>query len=342
MDPLTQGLIGGVAAQSLSKSDKKGTMGVIGALAGMAPDLDIFIRSSENPMLAIEYHRHFTHSLFFVPLGAFIVASLLYLFLKFIIRRQVIFKDLYKPCFWGYLTHGLLDACTSYGTLLYWPFSRDRVAWDNLSIIDPIFTLLLLFIFIAYIFPKLKNVRKFCTILFSFYFLLSFYQSYRLLEFQKDLSQERGHNYVRGRVSPSLGNIILWRSVYESEGIFYSDLFRKLPFRDVQILESQSHPKFDTNQLLESLPNNSLLKKNIITFRWFADDYLIKLESQNKSLLLGDFRYASYGKESQVLWGVQFNPQKPKEPAHRVNFFSNRRESLIYLWYYLKGETIIN
>jgi len=42
---------------------------VIGALAGMAPDLDILIRSSSDPLLKLEFHRHFSHSLFFIPVG---------------------------------------------------------------------------------------------------------------------------------------------------------------------------------------------------------------------------------------------------------------------------------
>ncbi|GIS21122.1 MAG: hypothetical protein CM15mP120_30380 [Pseudomonadota bacterium] len=44
-------------------------------------------------------------------------------------------------CLAGYATHGLLDACTSYGTQLFWPFSNVRVAWNNSSIVDPLFTL---------------------------------------------------------------------------------------------------------------------------------------------------------------------------------------------------------
>ena len=39
----------------------------------------------------------------------------------------------------GAITHGLIDACTSYGTLLYWPISHHRESWDIISIIDPIF-----------------------------------------------------------------------------------------------------------------------------------------------------------------------------------------------------------
>ena len=49
----------------------------------------------------------------------------------------------------GTLSHGLLDACTSYGTRLYWPFSQYRESWDLISIIDPLFTLPMLALLIA-------------------------------------------------------------------------------------------------------------------------------------------------------------------------------------------------
>jgi inner membrane protein len=35
----------------------------------------------------------------------------------------------------------LLDACTTYGTQLLWPFTDARFAWNTVSVIDPLFTL---------------------------------------------------------------------------------------------------------------------------------------------------------------------------------------------------------
>ena len=44
-----------------------------GCVGGLAPDLDVFIRSSADPLVALEYHRHFTHSLLFIPIGGTLV-----------------------------------------------------------------------------------------------------------------------------------------------------------------------------------------------------------------------------------------------------------------------------
>ena len=120
-------------------------MAWLGALAGLAPDLDVLIRSNADPLLFLEYHRQFSHALVFVPFGALLVAWPLYFFA----RKSLSWRQTYLACLAGYATHGLLDACTSYGTQLFWPFSDARVAWNNSSIVDPLFTLPVLALVIA-------------------------------------------------------------------------------------------------------------------------------------------------------------------------------------------------
>ena len=83
MDPITQGALGAAVAQAaLFNQDKKRAY-IAGGLAGMAADLDILIRSSQDPLLSLIYHRNFTHSLFFIPFGALLVALALLMFKSF-------------------------------------------------------------------------------------------------------------------------------------------------------------------------------------------------------------------------------------------------------------------
>ena len=139
MDPLTQGVVGAVLPQTTHKRSLMLLAGLFGLVGGMAPDLDTLIRSEHDPLLYLEYHRQFTHSLLFIPVGGLICAALLHFLIG---RRQSIsFLQTYIFCSLGYATHGLLDAATSYGTMLFWPFSDLRVAWSYISIIDPLFTL---------------------------------------------------------------------------------------------------------------------------------------------------------------------------------------------------------
>ena len=106
MDPITQGVLGASVPQAIATKKHIVAATVFGALAGMSPDLDNLIRSGTDPLLRMEYHRQFTHSLVFIPVGALICALLFYFL--FSRRWQINFKYTYIYCLLGYATHGLL------------------------------------------------------------------------------------------------------------------------------------------------------------------------------------------------------------------------------------------
>ena len=54
MDPLSQGVVGAVVPQSFAQKNTLFWATVIGFLSGLAPDLDIFIRSDIDPLLFLE------------------------------------------------------------------------------------------------------------------------------------------------------------------------------------------------------------------------------------------------------------------------------------------------
>ena len=78
MDPVTQAALGSVFAQSSASAKQLGKAALIGALAGMAADLDVLIRSDTDPLFALEFHRHFTHSLLFIPFAGLLCALVLH------------------------------------------------------------------------------------------------------------------------------------------------------------------------------------------------------------------------------------------------------------------------
>lgn len=162
-------------------------------------------------MLGIIYHRHFTHSLLFVPIGGFLVA------LPWMwkhrhhrrVRRQVLAATLI-----GYGTHALLDAFTSYGTLLWWPCSHDRVAWSVIAIIDPRYTLPLL---VGIYLSAKTRARTWVVVAlaWSFFYLgLCTLQRHRALDLQNKLIQARGAKANERNVFPQMGSARRWRSIY--------------------------------------------------------------------------------------------------------------------------------
>ena len=128
MDPVTQVSLGAAAAALVSRPASLRSALIIGAIAGAVPDLDVLIQSEHDPLLSLEYHRHFSHSLFMVP----VIGCLVALVYKGLLRSRAPDVDLRALCVMGTLSHGLLDACTSYGTRLYWPFSQYRESWVDI------------------------------------------------------------------------------------------------------------------------------------------------------------------------------------------------------------------
>ena len=102
MDPISQGLVGAALSQSQGSNKQLKIAGILGFLSGMAADLDVFIRSSEDPLLFLVYHRQFTHSLIFIPFGGLICALVLH---KLFSRQHGIsLKETWLFCTLGYAT----------------------------------------------------------------------------------------------------------------------------------------------------------------------------------------------------------------------------------------------
>ena len=301
MDPISQSVVGAAFAQS--KANKKNIIkiGIIGFLAGLAPDLDVLISSPTDPILSLEYHRQFTHSLFFIPFGALIVTLMIFP----IVKRSISLKTVYVSSFLGYATHGLLDACTSYGTLLFWPFSNERVTWNNISVVDPLFTIPTLVLVIT---ATIKRKRLFSFLAIgwiTFYLLLGFLQYERTLLAATNLAYSRGHNPDRLTLKPSFGNLILWKSIYQHEGRFYIDAIRTT--QSSSWCSGESIQMFDYQYHLPNLEKDSQQRKDIERFRWFSQDYLGFNDEKN---LVTDIRYSIIPNQIAPMWGLVIDVQR--------------------------------
>ena len=301
MDPLSQGAVGAAFAQSSANKKNIFKIGVIGFLAGLAPDLDILIKSSTDPILFLEYHRQFTHSLFFIPFGSLIVALMLFPFVK----SSMSIKTVYYASLLGYATHGLLDACTSYGTQLFWPFSNERVTWNNISIVDPLFTIPVVILVVIAIKTKKKIFSFFSIGWIIFYLSLGFIQYERALLAAVELAQVRGHSPERLTLKPSFGNLILWKSIYQHKETFYVDAIRAA--QSSTWCTGESIRVFDYQYHLPNLEKESQQKKDIERFRWFSQDYLGYDKERN---IVTDVRYSMIPNQIAPMWGLMIDEQR--------------------------------
>ena len=339
MDPFSQGFLGSLASQLATKKEfgrkKIFAASFCGLVGGILPDADIFIKSNVDTLMTIEYHRHFTHSLAFIPIGGLIAAVLCYIFVK----KFFNFKHIYLFTTLGYATHGLLDGATSYGTRLLWPFTDDRISWSIISIVDPLFTLpLIAMVMVAIIYSSPKIAKAFCLYIF-FYLSLGYLQNQRTEEQMFKLAEKRNHKIDHFELKPTIGNNFLWRSTYRSGNKLYADAFRISWSGKTEIYEGESAEAVNFVKDFEFLPKDSLLYNDISRFNFFSNDLVIRHHNYPNFLI--DGRYSIEAAGTKPMWGIEVDLDKPNQRAKFVQFprdlTEKKKEKFIDM---IKGEKV--
>lgn len=317
MDPLSQGALGAVAAMTLAPRERLGWAALLGGLSGMAPDLDVLIRSRTDTLLFLEAHRQFTHSLVFIPVGA-MICSLAAIPLT---REKVPFSWAFAFCLVGYATHGLLDACTSYGTQLYWPFSDFRVAWNLVSVVDPLFTVPLAIAGLAAARLGRRGLALAALGWGLAYLVFGYTQRERAWEVAEELALQRGHTATLLQVKPGFGNLLLWKSVYANEDRFFVDAIRLGTAS--QVNEGESTPRLDRTRDLPWLQKETQQAQDLERFRWFSSGY-VAVDPLDSSRVI-DVRYSMLPNQIRALWGIQFDARA--DPEAHATYFTSRDTS---------------
>ena len=289
---------------------------LIGFASGLLADVDALIKSPEDPLLTIEFHRHFTHSLFFVPFAAAIAALVLWPFL----RNRIPPRRLYLYALLGYGTSGFLDSCTSYGTHWLWPLSDERLAWSIISIFDPAFSLVLIFALAVGVIKAQPAAARAGLLLVGSYLAVGVFQHHQAEAAARELARQRGHTIARHVVKPTMANLILWRSIYESEGHFFVDAVRVTPFSPPRIYPGGQIAKFDAKRDLPQLESGTAVAHDVSRFVRFSDDFVARDPVRQNVLI--DVRYSMVPTSLVPLWGIEM----PLSAQHRHSHFAHYRE----------------
>lgn len=286
MDSVTQFVLG-AAIGEVTAGRKAGNKALWwGGFAGTIPDLDIVFRPLFTELQNLSVHRGISHSLIFAFFTAPIAAWLVHQLYKN--RGKVDYKDWLNLFFWGIFTHPLLDAFTLYGTQLFLPFSDFRVAFNTISIIDPLYTVPLLVTFIGAMVVRRRglsksfNWAKMGLIISSVYLMITcFHKWYLEGIFDKGLDAQNIHP-VSVMSSPVIFSNLLWCSVARDDSACYIGYY--------SILQGNTHvhyEKFDKN---EQLSRQIADQEGYERLKWFCKDYFI-LEEKNDTLCFFDVRY---------------------------------------------------
>ncbi|MDQ5904274.1 MAG: inner membrane protein [Pseudomonadota bacterium] len=330
MDPLTHALLGATAAQFALGPRLGRHAWMIGAFGGVLPDADIVIGSASDPLLAIEYHRQFTHAFAFIPVGGAVAAA------PWLLKQQL--RPHWRPVLAaatiGYATHGLLDACTNYGTHLLWPFSDLRVAWHWITTIGPLLTLMLL---VGLVFSVRRQSRwpaALALVLGLGYVGAAVWQRESALAVQSEIAASRGHRIDRPDMFPTVGNMLLWRSVYESDGRLYTDRIRVLGSQTAQWKPASSVALVRESDLSPEAQADARVRRDFDRFRYFSAGWVARATADPS--VIGDARYSLSTEAYVPIWGVRFHPGAPL-PTEWVDHTARNRVPVSALWQELSG-----
>lgn len=315
MDIVTQGLLGAVAAQGGSDKRDARIAALGGAAAAMLADADVLIRSDADPLLVLEYHRHFSHALAFIPVGALIASMLLWPLL----RGRLAWRRIYWFALLGYATAGLLDACTSYGTRLLWPFSDASIAWSIVAVVDPVFSAILVTsLTLAW---RTRNRRwAWLGMLMAIGYLgFGAIQHQRALVAAQALAATRGQAPERVLVKPTMGNVLLWRSLAINDTTVNIDAVRVGLLSPTRIYPGTT-AALVVPETWGGLPHESNAYRELQRFHSYSDR-LLAAHPRDPNYI-GDLRYAMLPTGIEPLWGIELDPTQPDHPIR----FTTRRE----------------
>jgi inner membrane protein len=290
MDSLTQ-IVLGAACGEVALGKKIGNKAMLfGAIGGTIPDLDVLFGNwfLNNEIDQLAFHRGFMHSIIFAIIASLVigfVTSELYNSEKR--KGSTNLKDWVWLFFLSIFTHPVLDSFTPYGTQLFLPFTDYRLAFNNISVADPFYTIPFLLCLLIAMFFKRSNPKRFKwakagIYISSAYMVFTFVNKIYMDSIFKESFEKANISYHRFSAQPTILNNFLWYAVAETDENYYVTF----------------HSLFDKNKIAEkitSIPkNHDLIDMNhpdLKTIRWFSNDYYTLTINNAQQIIYKDLRY---------------------------------------------------
>ncbi|MDT0621701.1 metal-dependent hydrolase [Croceitalea vernalis] len=282
MDSLTQIVLGAAVGEAVL-GKKVGNKAMLwGTVAGTIPDLDVLANFFVDTVTAVEFHRGFSHSIFFSVLFAPIFGWVVWMIYK---KKQANWRAWSWLFFWGLFTHPILDAFTTWGTQLFWPLKL-RLAFQNIFVIDPFYTLpFLTFLILAMTqargSQKRRRFNRLGLTISSLYLLLTLiFKGMAYQSFESNL-KEQNISYSQMDIRPSPFNTILWMANIDTKDAY---LIGEYSFFDSQPITFRSIPK--NHNLLEGIQQKDKIQRLIkISDGWYA------ITKKDGHLFFNDLRF---------------------------------------------------
>lgn len=318
MDSITH-IVLGAALGELILRKKTGNKGVIlGAIIATIPDLDVLLVPFFDDYQKLSIHRGYSHSILFCLVAAMALA----MWLKRISwTKEVSLLVLFSFSFLALITHVLLDVFTPYGTQLFLPFNNIRVTLDNITVIDPVYTIpLLMGLLVSWNVVKIKRFRVFANkmgLLLSSSYLIFTLLNKQLVNERFDRALAKNNiRYSSMMTVPVTAGSIKWYVVVKTDSNIY--------IGNLNILKKDKNiafEKFAINEQLLNYIDDDLAAR----MRWFAKEFYIVNEYKGKLVLYnlqcdmqGVRHFPNYN--APTAFYFEFDKNKGKTKEYKTGF----------------------
>jgi inner membrane protein len=293
LDSLTQIVLGAAVGEAVL-GKKIGNRAMLwGAIAGTIPDLDVIARFLTDTITATEMHRGFSHSIVFSILMAPILGWLVHQIKK---RPDVGWQGWAKLFFWGLFTHPLLDAFTTWGTQLFWPF-ESRLAFNNIFVIDPLYTVPFLICVIIAAFKKRESLSRKRINHLGIYISTGYLAITLLLKWAAhskitEALEEQNIAYTQMSTRPSPMNTILWNANVDAGDQY---LIGDYSFFDSKPVQFKAYPK-KRAEAASMIYKDEVQRLIAVSEGWYI------LEKEKEQWIYNDLRFGL----------ISIDPDKPQ------------------------------
>ncbi len=280
MDSLTQIVLGAAVGEAVLGRTVGNRAALYGAIAGTIPDLDVLVKPFVDTVTALEWHRGITHSILFSVLFAPVMGWLVSSW-----ERAASWRQWFWLFFWAFITHSLLDAHTTWGTQLFWPFDL-RLAYKNIFVVDPLYTVPFLVFLILALWrkrtdPKRRRFNNIGLLVSSFYLLLTLgLKGITYFKFKSAL-EAQGIPYTELETKPAPMQAILWTANVDAGDHFL--------IADYSLFDSQPitfHKHLKNHDLIANIKEHPKVKRLIsLTNGWYA------MKEKDGVLYFNDLRF---------------------------------------------------
>jgi len=290
MDSLTQIVLGAACGEAVLGKKIGNKALLFGAIGGTIPDLDVLVGNwlHGNEIDAMLFHRGIMHSILFCVLAAFIMGWLVHKLYNFGKRKHTTTqRNWVSLFFWSLFTHPILDCFTPYGTQLFAPFSNHRVAFNNIAVADPAYTLpFLICIVVLMCFKRTSHKRrlwlKWGIGISSVYLLFTLGNKLYIDSIFRKSIKDAKIEVTRFSTQPAIFNNILWYGIAETETAYYVSDYSlcdtKNRFVNFRKIQKQHDLKLSEYQDIKDLA-------------WFSNYYYSIYKLSDNTYQYNDLRY---------------------------------------------------